>query len=633
MRLLVSLFTPGLLAAVLSFALAPLAIRLAFRLGAIDQPGARKIHKVPVARLGGLAVVGSVVLTLLASWLLPLPSSLALPRGTVLGLSLGLLPILCVSLLDDVRPVPALHKLAAHALGAAVAVAFGVSLSPAVHVFGLELSLGWFSVPLSVFWFIGVTNGFNLVDGLDGLSAGLALISAGSLTVVFLVSHQYVLAGVALVLAGALAGFLPFNLFPARVFLGDTGATALGFWLAGLALSGGARLSQGFATLLPLFAIGLPIAETLVSVMRRVVRRFATSGGQDGVFTADRNHMHHRLLALGVDHRRAVLILYGAATVFALGGMASILVSTRKAGLLLIALLVAASVGIARLGYDEFAVIRKGSVLNVYEFPVLRRSFFVVFVDLAMVVVAVYLAAGLKWDDWGIDWSRPFAFQLTALLAPATVGSFWLFGLYKGAWKHASLDDFLRTAAAIVVASAAALVTALFAIRPDVGGFFVIYTLLMLCFVNGSRMSYRVLQHRMWRSREGQRVLIYGAGSGGAAALRELLSNRDAGMQPVGFVDDDPNKDGQVVNGYPVLGTFEDLQRIVTERGVKTVVVSSSKIPEERVRRAFELCHLSGARLVRFQMVFEPVIRVVEGEEFRMSERRRSSASRLRTLS
>ena len=161
-------------------------------------------------------------------------------------------------------------------------------------------------------------------------------------------------AAVVLVLAGALAGFLPYNIHPARLFLGDTGATAIGFCLAAFALKGGSTLSSGFAALLPVFMLGLPIADTLITMARRTVGRLENHTG--GMFEPDRNHIHHRLLALGMDHGRAVLILYGAGLLLASAAFVSVFLNAREAGLFVVALLLAGFVGVHRLGYRRVRV-------------------------------------------------------------------------------------------------------------------------------------------------------------------------------------------------------------------------------------------------------------------------------------
>lgn len=608
-KLLVFL-APAFAAAAASFALTPLFRRVALAVGAVDRPDARKVHHEPVTRLGGLAVVMSVTAVLGATCFGLISGGPHLPHELCAGLGLGVLPILAVSIVDDVRRVKAVPKLLAHFLGAGIAVASGITLAPTIHLFGLAIPLGIFALPLSFLWIVGLTNAFNLVDGLDGLSAGLALISAGSLAGVFLLAGQTAMASAALVLAGALVGFLPFNVYPAKIFLGDSGATAIGFCLAGFALRGGSTLSAGFAALLPVIVLGLPVAEAFTSIARRVSRRL--SGGTGGVMDADRNHIHHRLLALGISHRRAVHLLYAIGLALAVSGLASVLITTREAGLLLLALLLAGFVGIARLGYDEFAVIKNGLVLRFYDAPVLKRSLFVVFFDLATTSIAVYGAFGLKWDDWGLALHRREAFEMLAFLAPITVLVYWVLGLYRGSWRLASVDDFVRASQGVLAATVGGFVVdRLVSRHPLPASIFVIAGLLALVTSNGARVSYRVLLSSRWRAtNRGIPTVIYGAGLGGVATLRELLSNQAAGLRPIGFVDDDAEKSGRSVNGLPIFGTIDVLSETIDRNAVGAVVISSHKVPDARTVLAREICEARGIRLLKMEIRFEPTLSV-----------------------
>ena len=343
---------PAAAAAVLALVLTPLVARLALRVGAVDMPGERKVHHAPMPRLGGIAVVSAVAFVWMAG------RSFAAGRWSIapeiaVAIASGLVPILLVSVADDIRGVQARTKLLFHVCGALVAVASGISLGPEVHLVGQSIHIGFLAAPISVLWLVGVTNAFNIIDGLDGLSAGLALIAAASMAAVFMLVGQVTMAGAALSLAGALVGFLPYNLHPAKLFLGDTGATAIGFVLAAFALKGGSTLSSGFAVLAPVFMLGLPIADTLTAMARRLL----TSGGdRRGVFAADRNHIHHRLMALGVGHGKAVLLLYAVGAFFAGAALLSVFLQTREAALFIIALVVAGGLLVRRLGYDEFAL-------------------------------------------------------------------------------------------------------------------------------------------------------------------------------------------------------------------------------------------------------------------------------------
>ena len=599
-----ALLVPVLLAAFLGFVLTPIARRVSLGLGAIDEPDPRKVHREPMPRLGGLAVLAASGTVLLAGHQGLFGPYLRLGETLWRGISIGLVPVVAISLLDDVRGVRARWKALAHLVGALLAVSVGVALNPEIHFLGAPLHIGVFAAPLSVLWIVGVTNAFNLVDGLDGLSAGLALISAVSLGAVFIVAGEHVTAACVFVLAGALLGFLPFNAYPAKIFLGDTGAASVGFILACFALKGGSTLSAGFATVLPLLVLGLPVAETLISMLRRLMRR-AQRGGS-GVFEADHDHIHHRLLSF-VGHRQAVLILYGVGLLCAVLGFVSLFLNSRQAGLLLAAFLLAAFIGVKRLGYDEFALLRRGVVLRVYDAPVVRSALFAVFFDLGLVGLSYYVARGLKRDVWAVEAPSAWGLTLIALLAFATVASLWLFGLYRGTWRLASLDDVVRCGAAVFVASTFVWVVSPKFLEERAGASqLAVFALVAAALFCGTRVSYRLLQDRAWKaSTEGQAVLIYGAGNAGMAALRELQRNPERGMKPVGFLDDDPHLRGKTISGLPVVGSFESLETSLERSGAIGIAISTAKIPAERVERIRQLARRSSVAVYRFEIRFD----------------------------
>ena len=595
---------PAFVAALLAYGLTPVARRLAFRIDAVDYPGPRKIHSVPTPRLGGLAVVfSSTIVFALISWFAPAKLR-ALPPQLLLGVAVGLLPIAIISFFDDIRPKRAIVKFGVHLMAASLAVAFGIRLYPDVHFLGTPIHIGWLAIPISIIWLAGITNAFNLIDGLDGLSAGLALISAVSLGAVSIVTHHYEMAAAASILAGSLIGFLPFNLYPARIYLGDSGATAIGFFLGALTLSGGSTTTAGLAVTLPIVVLGIPLADTLLSMTRRLLRN--TESTEGGMFVADRNHIHHRLLALGFDQRSAVLLLYGVGLVLALFAFASVFLRQQDAALLLGALLVAAVVGVSRLGYDEFAMVKRGVVLRMYDAPVLKKGFFVVFVDLAMIATALYVAIGLKYDDWSIVEQRKMIVGIMAILPAATLMMFSIMHIYRRSWSNAGIQDVVKLTMAVVTANSATYVVArLTATQPPTVTFMVTYTLVMLALVNGTRASYRVFYQMNRESNlDGDPVVIYGAGRGGALALREILCNVDVPMRPIGFIDDNPQMKGRYINGYPVLGNLDDLSSVVLDGKARGVVIASEKIPITKVQDAQKVCQSRGAWMRVFTVDF-----------------------------
>jgi FlaA1/EpsC-like NDP-sugar epimerase len=314
-------------------------------------------------------------------------------------------------------------------------------------------------------------------------------------------------------------------------------------------------------------------------------------------------------LALGLDHRRAVLTLYAVGFGVAAIGFASLFVNSQNTAVLLGTLLVAAAVGIWKLGYDEFAVVRSGAVLRFYNAPVLKKEFFSVFIDMAMVVAALYGAIVLKYDDWSITFTRPLAVSLIALLPATTVAVFALTKIYQRAWSSANIEDIARLAMAVLISTSAAYVLARLGMpRPAPATFFITYGLILLVLVGGGRASYRILFYMNRKSNAGgDPVVIYGAGRSGTLALREILMNSKVPMRPIGFIDDDPSKRGRVVNGYPVLGDVDSLAAVIMNRQAVGVVVASQKISIANVRRAKQLCDDHGGWLRSFRVDFRTI--------------------------
>ena len=232
---------------------------------------------------------------------------------------------------------------------------------------------------------------------------------------------------------------------------------------------------------------------------------------------------------------------------------------------------------------------------------------FIVFVDIAMAVLAAYLAIGLKMDVWQFPANRSMLFDLAGTAAPLTVLAFWKSGMYRGSWRLAGIDDLMRACAAALGVTVLALVAHTIWSSPNLPiTVFLIYGLISMVFVTGSRASYVVLLNSQRRaSNQGTPVLLYGAGSGGVAGVRELFENPQAEMRPIGFIDDDLRKTGRLVSGLPVLGAEAALEDILKEHGVKALLVTSAKIAAARIQHAKEICDRAGVNLLRLDIRVE----------------------------
>jgi len=335
-------------AAGLAAVLTPLVRRAALALGAIDRPGMRRVHATPVPRLGGLAILFASLVTIAASPILgvDVPALLAGGGWRFGWLLAGMVLAVATGFVDDVRGLDPLPKLVLSAGAAALALGGGFGFGGFTNPFtGSFIAFGALAGFATVLWIVAVTNAFNLIDGLDGLAAGVALIASLTLFAVSLMEGRAEAGLVWAVLAGALLGFLPYNFHPASIFLGDSGSLLLGYLLAVLALQSLAKGATLVLVLVPVLALGLPVIEVVSTVFRRT-----RSTGAGSVFRADHDHIHHRLLGRGLTHRGTVVSLYAVCA--ALGALAftAVVVQGPANAVVVAVASIAIWAGITRLG-------------------------------------------------------------------------------------------------------------------------------------------------------------------------------------------------------------------------------------------------------------------------------------------
>lgn len=300
--------------AAVAFAATPLARALAIRVGALDTPDARRIHSVPTPRFGGLAIALAVLAVAWIARVLPGPAR-ELDPLPLLGLTCAAIPVLALGLYDDRYGASPWAKLALQTCAALTLTVFGYGVPLLTNPFGPTLVTGLWSVPLTVLWVIALTNAINLIDGLDGLAAGVVAIACGALWWTARGHGDFYVMFIAALTLGACGGFLGWNRPPARIFMGDTGSQFLGLTLSALSLLENRKGTAALTLLLPLVALGVPLADSALAFMRRLVR------GQH-VFRGDTRHIHHRLLEAGLSPRAALLVLWTLSAVF---GAAAIL--------------------------------------------------------------------------------------------------------------------------------------------------------------------------------------------------------------------------------------------------------------------------------------------------------------------
>jgi UDP-GlcNAc:undecaprenyl-phosphate GlcNAc-1-phosphate transferase len=570
---------------------------VARRLGLIARPRADRWHSRPTALYGGVGIYAG----LLAGFVVLRLSPFAAPEGSGLGLLMLCATFMFVlGLVDDRVHLKPQTKLA-----------FQIFICTLFCRYGLRLR--WLPSEvldqgLTLFWLVGITNALNLLDNIDGLAGGVAAIGGLFLVVLCHGAAEPGHAALCAAVCGAAAGFLVFNVNPASIFMGDCGSLLLGFFLSGMALVNnqpGGRRNLLAVLMVPVLLLLLPILDTsLVTVSRKLAGRSISTGGRD--------HTSHRLVALGLSERTATFTLWTLAALS--GGVAlfvrsvSLFISLAVVALVIMAfLLIMIFLGRVKVyepvdqeGVDSPAARGRTLLPTLADFTYKRRIFEMAG-DLVLILVSYYLAFLLRFDG---QLPEPFYSQFLRtlpILICVQLGAFLFTGLYRGVWRYTNLADMILQLRAVTLAVSLSALVVLLAFDGGISRavFAIDAMLLMLC-VGGSRLSFRLMHAWVVRRRrlEGrQRVLIYGAGDRGELVVQELHNNQGLGLHPVGFIDDDPRKQGRVIHGLRVLGHGDELQALISEEGATEVIISTGYISGARMAEVERACSAAGARL------------------------------------
>jgi UDP-GlcNAc:undecaprenyl-phosphate GlcNAc-1-phosphate transferase len=581
----------------LAAALTPVVRSLARRWGFVAKPKTDRWHKRPTAMMGGVGIWLAVVV----SYLLLVPHTNA--GWVVVGSSSFLF---LVGLIDDWLHIKPYQKLIGQVIGASAVVNYG-------------LLLPWTrSLPanmvITIFWLIGITNAINLLDNMDGLATGIAAIASAFLTFNFIAAGQTTEAIMLGVFAASLIGFLIYNSNPASIFMGDSGSMFIGFFLASASLVNlaGGR-SRAFLPVLavPILVLFIPIFDTtFVTILRKLSGRAASQGGRD--------HTSHRLVALGLSEKRAVLLLYGLAS---LSGLLAVFVRQLKPDVS-IALLALFTLGLTLLGvylagvkgYDEEDEVRAEHESALFAFLIdfsYKRRVFEVLLDVILIVLAYWSAYALQFGAFSDSPAWKLFLRTFPIIVVVRLAAFLAFGVYRGIWRYTSMDDLLAFAKAVAAGSVISMLIILFKFRFQ--GFsravFLVDGLVMLLLLAGSRIAFRFFRKVLPSAAgaNGRRVLIYGAGDAGELLLRELLNNSELSYTPVGFMDDDAGKHGKVIHGYRVFGGNGMLPKVITDQNVEQVLISTPRISQERIAEILSECDARNVELRRLSIRLETI--------------------------
>ena len=567
------------------------------RYGFVAKPKLDRWHKKPTAMLGGTAIFLAVVIVY----------GLFVPKTTeTLVILAGSSFLFFVGLIDDVLQIKPYQKLIGQFIGVAIIVGFGLVLP--------WTSSEFLNIGITAFWLIGITNAINLLDNMDGLAAGITAIAAFSLAIGLGAGGQSDELLLVSVFVGALAGFLAFNFNPASIFMGDCGSMFVGFLLSSSVLltqTGGRSRSVFSVLAVPALILFVPIFDTtFVTVLRKIWGRKASQGGRD--------HTSHRLVALGLSERAAVLLLYGLAV---LAGSLSLLVNRLEVTQSL-ALIAVFTIALTLIGVylskvkvyeeqEEYLALQdkavSGFLLNLSH----KRRVFEVILDAILISLSYYASYFLILGPFeGSEIWMLFVKSLPILIV-FYLFSFLFAGVYRGIWRYTSLKDFFTFFKGVFLGSIFSVLALLLLYRFESfsRAVFVVNSLILLTAIAGSRMAFRFFRQMLPlpASGEQRRVLIYGAGDGGEMILRELKNNPEWNYKPIGFVDDNPLKSGKVIHGLRVFGGNGLLENVCRENEIDDILISFRKVSPERLKEVRETCRQADISLKRALLKIEPV--------------------------
>ena len=464
---------------------------------------------------------------------------------------------------------------------------------------------------LTMFWIIGITNAFNLIDNMDGLCAGICVISAVFLAIIYLKPLPE-FAGCAAMLAGASSAFLIYNFYPASIFMGDCGSLMIGFSVSLLCLGFSSGSNTGDSITLvavPVMIAMVPVLDTtMVTIIRLLSGRKASTGGKD--------HTSHRLVLLGFSEKTAVIFLYGVGIV---SGTAAVLVS-RADSFTSPSVIIPVILSILLMGIylsqlrvypeKEFSMLRGRRFTPILIDITYKKQLLTVILDFCLVVFSYYLSYRLRFDSNDF----PFYFKIFIKSLPAVIVCkllvFFISGVYRSVWGYLGSTEVATCLKASTMASilSIAAVTFFYRFEHFSKGLFIMDWLVTTAAILGTRGFFRLFGDAMKRNNlSGEQVLIYGAGRGGEILLREILYNRKLKIKPVGFVDDDTLKTGKKLQGYPVLGTCNDLETLVQNHQVTSLLISFINPDSQRLKSLRTFCRANDLGLKQFSVHIAPI--------------------------
>ncbi len=583
-------------AAAVSVALGGVVRRVAPALGAVVPQRPDRWHDKPTPTLGGIAIAVATLagfLPVVVLWPNLLPWV-----DTWFPVPLAAAAMFAVGLLDDQLQLSPIAKLVSSLIIGALLV-FAVSRAE-------PEGLPWLTTLVATVWFAGVCHAMNLLDNMDGLATGVAVIASLFLAVVVGEPLGAALGLLLFSCCGAALGFLYWNHSRARLFMGDCGSLFLGALLGGASLVPVLRAGPDFLNpaIFVVLILVVPLFDTgFVLVLRRFAGRSATKGGID--------HVSHRLVSLGFSERSAVRILYllgiiGGATAWGLmaGGVEGMLPLAAVFGVLVTLL----GVYLARVpayNAEDFIALQKSSFAPFLKDLTFKWHAGQVMLDLVLITACYYSAYRLRFEGERLDRFLPYFTTSLPVVMACKLGALYASGLYQRSWGTFGLRDVAAVGRAVGMGSllAVLLEAYVFGLVGFSRGVFLIDALLLTVAIIASRVSFRAMNMiASTRNKRSSRVLVYGAGAYGQLLVREMRANVQWNMNPVAFIDDDPMKAHKWIVGVPVRGGIDELERTVKRHEVDEVILSSPLVDGTVERRIREVCARLGRPVRRLHM-------------------------------
>ncbi len=603
-----TLLFPGISFAI-CLILTPIVRQIALKRGWMACPAEDRWHNTPTALFGGIAIYLAVAIPLFvisdfSATLLPLttPQNAGAISSFAPVFSIAITLMFLLGFADDVFRLKPQSKLLGQILIASLIAFLGFRLQ---WVTSLTLD-----TLLTIFWIVGISNAFNLLDNMDGLCAGTGIIAAVFLAIILSGTNpEY--SRCAAILAGASAAFLVYNFNPASIFMGDCGSLMIGFGISLLSLGlPGMNAGNSMTSIaVPVMVAMVPILDTtMVTLVRLLSGRKASTGGKD--------HTSHRLVLMGFSEKKAVLFLYGVGLV---SGTAALFVSRSDTftspsviiPLMLSILLMGIYLSQLRVYPEkEFSVLRGRTFTPILVELTYKKQIVLVILDFCLIAFSYYLSYRLRFDSPHF----PYYFKVFLKSLPAVIAckltAFFLMGVYRSLWGYLSSNDVAVYLKASTLASFLSIAAVTFAYRFEdfSKGIFIMDWFITTGAILGTRGFFRLTGDAMKRKAlSGEKILIYGAGRGGEILLREILHNKRVKIKPVGFIDDDPLKTGKKLQGYSVLGTFDNLQALIQQKTVTSLLISFRENDPDRLQAVRAFCMQHNLGLKQFSIHIENV--------------------------